>query len=328
MRDQLEDCASRVYRFALRMTRDHHQAEDLTQETLLRAWSQRHRIARPGALRTYLFTVAANLWRDQLRRRHPPGKAAPLERFVEPVSLGVSTESSFIRREDVALAMRWLGELPDRQREVLHLSAVEELWQGRPGDLRLDGQRNSMLLRGSNKTAASFLDLMAQIDQPIDVPAQREFRSGRVRIVWLLRDPSLGESLRPPPDDLKPVIEELEKEGITDLLEACQLQVTALVDQPFELTSSPSLGQRGCELQVQGKFLPKKGDLLPLQFTVEANEVSEKTEARPGGIAVQVSRKRLCNFQTTIEAPLSHPVVLCVNPIGDATSVFVVKLLP
>ena len=40
----LEEWVPRVYRFALRLCSDPHVAEDLTQETFLRAWQQRSRL--------------------------------------------------------------------------------------------------------------------------------------------------------------------------------------------------------------------------------------------------------------------------------------------
>ncbi|MGI8683315.1 MAG: sigma-70 family RNA polymerase sigma factor [Mycobacteriales bacterium] len=70
--------------YALRLTGDRSQAEDVVQETLLRAW--RHPEAMEsgrGSLRPWLFTVARNLVVDQhrARRARPPEVSA--ESLVE-----------------------------------------------------------------------------------------------------------------------------------------------------------------------------------------------------------------------------------------------------
>src|SRR3989304_8552329 len=61
----LEEHVPRVYRFALRLTGNRHEAEDLTQETFLRAWRHRRRLRDRSAARVWLFAIAANLWRDR-----------------------------------------------------------------------------------------------------------------------------------------------------------------------------------------------------------------------------------------------------------------------
>src|SRR5712692_4928022 len=79
VKNLLEEYVPRVYRFALRLTNDPHAAEDLTQETLLRAWRRRGLLRDPRAARVWLFRITANLWRDQLRRdRCRVARAGPL----------------------------------------------------------------------------------------------------------------------------------------------------------------------------------------------------------------------------------------------------------
>jgi RNA polymerase sigma-70 factor (ECF subfamily) len=124
--ERLEDWLPRVYRFALRLSNDPHAAEDLAQETFLRAWRQRDRLRDSRALQVWLFRITANLWNDQLRRsRSPvaragmlvdtaPGQALPAERLVAG-------------QEALARALDALADLPPRQREVLYLCACEGL---------------------------------------------------------------------------------------------------------------------------------------------------------------------------------------------------------
>lgn len=140
MSDDIADYVSRVYRFALRITGDAHRAEDLTQETFLRAWRKRSSLRDPRATRTWLFRIAVNIWRDGKRRsgdHQPvflpedlPGEHAPPDR---PLQI----------REEFTRVLEMLDRLPPRQREVLYLVAVEDLSLGDVADI-LQSNRNAV----------------------------------------------------------------------------------------------------------------------------------------------------------------------------------------
>ncbi|NYE94412.1 RNA polymerase sigma-70 factor (ECF subfamily) [Psychromicrobium silvestre] len=75
--------AAELSRFVARLTGDRGHAEDVTQETLFRAWQRPAVLERPEpAVRAWLFTVARNLvvddWRSA-RRRHEIGTDQPPE---------------------------------------------------------------------------------------------------------------------------------------------------------------------------------------------------------------------------------------------------------
>ena len=62
-----ESYAPEVYRFALWLTGDGPDAEDITSETFVRAWVNRSTI-RTETLKAYLFTIARNLFLEQQRK--------------------------------------------------------------------------------------------------------------------------------------------------------------------------------------------------------------------------------------------------------------------
>lgn len=65
-----EQFGGRVYRFLLRKSRNHHDAEDLTQRVFLEATEAlRNQELEPGSMLAWLFTVARRRFIDEIRRR-------------------------------------------------------------------------------------------------------------------------------------------------------------------------------------------------------------------------------------------------------------------
>ena len=126
MRDVLETHLPHVYRFALQLAGDPDAAQDIAQETMLRAWRWRKRLREPRAAKRWLLTVAANIWRDQLRRRRsrPTGPMPlPAELPADEPRAG----EALTQREAIDRVRRQIRLLPPRQRQVLYLRAFEEL---------------------------------------------------------------------------------------------------------------------------------------------------------------------------------------------------------
>jgi RNA polymerase sigma-70 factor, ECF subfamily len=118
------------YRHALdvhcyRMLGSAHDAEDVTQETLLRAWRALGRFEPRAQLQTWLYRIATNACLDELARR--PRRPEPLDPFPDlPADQGPPTpptydpEARYAIREGMELALlRAIQELPPRQRAVL-----------------------------------------------------------------------------------------------------------------------------------------------------------------------------------------------------------------
>jgi RNA polymerase sigma-70 factor, ECF subfamily len=128
-----------------RLTGSLYDAEDLVQETLLRAWQHFDAFKGSSSLRTWLYTIATNACLDALKKRPPrtlPAAAFPasdprssfgethteaswLEPFPDSwlTEAADNPESHYTRRESVSLAfLTVLQLLPPRQRAILLLS--------------------------------------------------------------------------------------------------------------------------------------------------------------------------------------------------------------
>ena len=112
-----------VYRYALRLTRDVQQANDLAQETMLRGWAKRHKLREPQAARVWLLQIATNLWTDWQRSKRP----TQILLDDTPCRSGPAGSRRLIQHEHVNLALATLDELPPRQRQVMHLITIEQM---------------------------------------------------------------------------------------------------------------------------------------------------------------------------------------------------------
>ena len=122
----LRACRDTVYRWALVQTGDAEDAEDVTQEVLIRLYGSLDRYAARSRFTTWLYRVthnqAANLGR-RLRARLRLAAAAERE-AAEPADAGDPLDRIHAGQL-VALADTLLRSLPRRQREVFHLADIE-----------------------------------------------------------------------------------------------------------------------------------------------------------------------------------------------------------
>jgi RNA polymerase sigma-70 factor (ECF subfamily) len=106
-----------------RMLGSAHDAEDLVQETLLRAWRALERFEPRVQVQTWLYRIATNACLDELERR--PRRPEPLDPFPDLVSDEATAPiydpaARYAIREGMELALlRAIQQLPGRQRAVL-----------------------------------------------------------------------------------------------------------------------------------------------------------------------------------------------------------------
>jgi RNA polymerase sigma-70 factor, ECF subfamily len=124
-RREAVSCLDALYGFALSLSRDRLVAEDLVQETCVRAFAA-HRKAAPGEnMKAWLFTILHNVWRNERRRKQPMAlEDAPAlaESLIAP---GGNPEGALDRKERSALVRSAIARLPDAFREVVVLRCLE-----------------------------------------------------------------------------------------------------------------------------------------------------------------------------------------------------------
>ncbi|HEX6315745.1 MAG TPA: RNA polymerase subunit sigma-70, partial [Gemmatimonadaceae bacterium] len=141
----VEPLGQELHLFCYRMLGSFHDAEDASQEALVKAWRGIDRYDRRASFRTWLFRIAANVARDALRSRRrrvlPHDLGAPgdpalglgqkrhdidwLEPYPDSLLGRIDPQAALELRESVALAfVRALQILPPKQRATLILRDV------------------------------------------------------------------------------------------------------------------------------------------------------------------------------------------------------------
>ena len=136
-REEFEDQAlvhlDRVFHLALRLTRNRTEAEDLAQETYLRAFKHFDQFDPGTNCRAWLFAILRNAFLNQLKRqgREVPGlDEGVLERFATEMADGPGTlespEEELLKGVAGAELVAALERLPLIFREAVVLADVEE----------------------------------------------------------------------------------------------------------------------------------------------------------------------------------------------------------
>jgi RNA polymerase sigma-70 factor (ECF subfamily) len=123
-----------IYRCAYRLLEDADEADDIRQETFVRAYQALPRFRGEAGFRTYLLTICANLCRDRIRqrRRRPVSSYGLAPSEFSAAGQFLSGESadplSLLEKADQAgRVWRALRRLPAAPREILLLRHVEGL---------------------------------------------------------------------------------------------------------------------------------------------------------------------------------------------------------
>jgi RNA polymerase sigma-70 factor (ECF subfamily) len=130
LEDLVRQHARLVYRIAYSVLRRHHDAEDATQETFVRVLRYSRKLAGVDDPKTWLARIA---WRVAIDRskQHGRRREIPLEDPEKPLqeaaSSGVSADEVLDNDQVGDLLQRLIAALPEKLREPLILSTIEEM---------------------------------------------------------------------------------------------------------------------------------------------------------------------------------------------------------
>ncbi|WP_297958334.1 RNA polymerase sigma factor [uncultured Ruminococcus sp.] len=119
-----ERYSSDLYSFILRMCGNEQLAKDILQDTMLRAMTSAESFKGDCSVKTWLYTIAKNLWFDHLKRAE--SRNSSLDAASEAVS-HESIEACISDKETALRIHHLLHELDEPYREVFTLRVFAEL---------------------------------------------------------------------------------------------------------------------------------------------------------------------------------------------------------
>lgn len=131
----VERYQSRIINLVYRYIGDRNRAEDIAQEVFLRVFVHRKRYRQSGRFSTWIFTIAANLAKNEIRRivrlrgsveiDTVEGTAGGPGHYLTDGAPGPDTDAS--RAEISSIVARAIRKLPPKYREALVLRDIEGL---------------------------------------------------------------------------------------------------------------------------------------------------------------------------------------------------------
>ncbi len=120
LEQRLEICRERLFRIAFAWCHDEMLADDLVQDTLIKALLRLNQLKNPDVLESWVISILNNVWRDYLRRKKD---FTDIDELV--YSSDETPEHIHERERTVNQVRSAIGQLPMGQRQVIALVDLE-----------------------------------------------------------------------------------------------------------------------------------------------------------------------------------------------------------
>ena len=120
-----------LYGYAMVLSRNSAEAEDLVQETCLRALRSVERLRSNGSAKSWLFTILRNIWLNQIRQRRTTPDLIELDSdekgAYQPADARQDPYTGYVNRVEREQVRAAIQKLPLEFREIIILREYEEL---------------------------------------------------------------------------------------------------------------------------------------------------------------------------------------------------------
>jgi RNA polymerase sigma-70 factor (ECF subfamily) len=120
-----------LYGYAMVLTRNRSEAEDLVQETYIRAIGAMRRLRADSNIKSWLLVILRNVWLNQLRKQHTAPKMVEIDGDETTANVIVETskgpDALYVSKLECEQVREAIQQLPVDFREVILLREYEEL---------------------------------------------------------------------------------------------------------------------------------------------------------------------------------------------------------
>lgn len=136
---ELERCMDEygrdIYSFCRHLTCNPNEADDLYQDTFLKAMELGNKIERGSNPKSYFLSIAVRIWKNRKRKYAWRKRIAPEQALMEgqgsggitPEEAAASPEEQIVGKEERMLVRQSVERLPERLRAIVLLYYMEEL---------------------------------------------------------------------------------------------------------------------------------------------------------------------------------------------------------
>ena len=122
--------ADGLFGYAVVLTRNRVDAEDLVQEAYVRAIDARHRLTPNSNIKGWIFTILRNIWFNELRKRRNGPNVVNIDDDDSADELAGNFQDAheiFASNEEVQRVRSAIAQLPIELREIILLREFEDL---------------------------------------------------------------------------------------------------------------------------------------------------------------------------------------------------------
>lgn len=119
----IESYKEKLYRFSLKIVGNQFDAEDVLQELMIKIWKKRDEFVEIENQEAWCMTVTRNLCIDKIRKRK--GDTHDISEYHTISDNSPTPDKIAEDRESLSMVMKILNDLPQNQKEIIHLRDIE-----------------------------------------------------------------------------------------------------------------------------------------------------------------------------------------------------------
>lgn len=111
-----------IFRYSLSLCRDRDLAQDITQDTFLKALKSLHQLKDASKLKTWLFTISRNQFISKLRQAIKQTSISTEELLAEIIDTKIlSPEQQYLLKESTDYIQKMICQLTEEEQQIFHM---------------------------------------------------------------------------------------------------------------------------------------------------------------------------------------------------------------